>query len=327
MPSSPNIKQSHSPRWYQYLQTSSTLSFPCDAVPASGQLQNGYFIPNNSKQTTDIIEPPLDDELPWLRWMLHKFEYTVPLQEVADAIWKGDAYIGTNGSAANDQGTYAFAILIHLQQTEPTIAVKCGGNMPDLTEFLDMDSHHPESAALFAALCFVWQLLQQYPQGPFTGKLPALWCCVDNKSIAKDDLDWTFDNVNTPIFNFLKADYDILQGILQAINKLPLKATVHWVKGHQDYHNPHHKLPLSALANCITDDVCTETHDWNPTEVGRIPNWIPGTKAALLLNGLLVFKDQDDYIKTAATTPHLCQHIISKIPRNETNLSPTTGLM
>ena len=87
--------------------------------------------------------------------MLHKFEYTVPLQEVADAIWKGNAYIGTNGSAMNDQGTYAFAIFIHLQQTEPTIAVKCGGNMPDLTEFLDMDSHHPESAALFPALCFV----------------------------------------------------------------------------------------------------------------------------------------------------------------------------
>ena len=133
---------------------------------------------------------------------------------------------------------YAFVILIHLQQTEPTIAVKCGGNMPNLTEFLDMDSHHPESAALFTALCFVWQLLQQYPWGPFTGELPALQCCLDNKSVAKDDLDWTFDNVNTPVFNFLKADYDILQGILQAINELPLKATVHWVKGHQDHHKP-----------------------------------------------------------------------------------------
>ena len=92
--------------------------------------------------------------------MLDKFKHTVPLQEIADAIWKGDAYIGTDGSAANDHGTYAFVILIHLQQTEPIIAVKCGGNMPDLAKFLDMDSHHPESAALFAALCSIQMLLQ-----------------------------------------------------------------------------------------------------------------------------------------------------------------------
>ena len=129
--------------------------FPCNTVPVSGQLQKGYFILNNSEWTVNIIEPPHNDELPWLRWMLHKFKYTVPLQEIADAIWKGDAYIGTDGSTMNNQGTYAFVILIHLQQTEPTIAVKCGSNMPDLAEFLDMDSHHPKSAALFAALCFV----------------------------------------------------------------------------------------------------------------------------------------------------------------------------
>ena len=116
--------------------------------------------------------------------------------------------------------------------------------------------------------------------------------------------------MNTPVFDFLKADYDILQGILQAINELPLKATMRWVKGHQDCHKPHHKLPLSALTNCITNDICTETHHRNHTEVGRFPDWIPGTKAALLHNGLLVSKDQDNYIKTAVTAPHLCQHII-----------------
>ena len=92
--------------------------------------------------------------------MLHNFEYTIPLQEIADAIWKGDTYIGTDGSAANNHGTYAFVILIHLQQTEPIIAFKCGGNMPNLAKFLDMDSHHPESAALFTALCSIQTLLQ-----------------------------------------------------------------------------------------------------------------------------------------------------------------------
>ena len=136
------------------------FSFPNDAVPVSGQLQNRYFIPDNSEHTADIIEPPHDNKLPWLRRMLHNFKYTIPLQEIADAIWRGDAYIGTDGSTANDHGTYAFVILIHLQQTEPIIAVKCGGNMPDLAEFLNMDSHHPESAALFTALCSIRTLLQ-----------------------------------------------------------------------------------------------------------------------------------------------------------------------
>ena len=116
--------------------------------------------------------------------------------------------------------------------------------------------------------------------------------------------------MNTPVFDFLKADYDILQGILQVIEELPLKITVHWVKGHQDHHKPHHELFTAALANCIANDVCTETHHQNPTNVGQFPDWIPRTKAALLHNGRLISKNQDDYIKTAATAPRLCQHII-----------------
>ena len=91
---------------------------------------------------------------------------------------------------------------------------------------------------------------------------------MDNKSVAEDDLVWTFDNVNTPVFNFLKADYDILQGILQVSEELPLKVTVHWVKGHQDHHKPCHELSTATLANCITNDICAETHHWNPTDVG-----------------------------------------------------------
>ena len=98
--------------------------------------------------------------------------------------------------------------------------------MPDPAEFIDMDSHCPESAALYAALCFVQELLARFPCGPLTGDLPPLRCCLDNKSVAVNDLEWNFNNINTPIYDFLKADYDILQGILHVIDKLPLKATV-----------------------------------------------------------------------------------------------------
>ena len=124
------------------------LSFPHDVVPVSGQLQHaGYFIPDNSNRTANIIDPLHNDELPWLCQMPHNF-------------------IGTDGSTTNDHGTYAFVILIHLHQAEPTIAVKCSGNMPDLAKFLDMDSHEPESAALLAALCFIRKLLHHFPWGP-----------------------------------------------------------------------------------------------------------------------------------------------------------------
>lgn len=63
------------------------------------------------------------------------------LQEIAEAIWSGDALVGTDGSAANDNGTYSFVILTNLQNESPTIALKCEGHLPALAEFLDMDSH------------------------------------------------------------------------------------------------------------------------------------------------------------------------------------------
>ena len=303
-------ERARSPRRFRYLRTSPSLTFPWDAAPISGQFQNGYFVPDNSVRTAKIVDPPSDDSFHWLRRMLHNFEHSVPLQEIADAIRKGDAYVGTDGSAANDSGTYAFVILINLKSDEPTIAVRCGGNMPDPAEFIDMDSHRPESAALYAALCFVQELLARFPRGPLTGDLPPLRCCLDNKSVAVNDLEWNFNNINTPVYDFLKADYDILQGILHVIDKLPLKATVRWVKGHQDRDTPRLELPVPALANCIADDVCTATYRQHPRNVGRFPDWIPGTKAALLHNGKLVTKAHDDYVTTAATAPRLCQHII-----------------
>ncbi len=95
--------------------------------------------------------------------MLHGYQRTVCLREVAEAIWSGKAIVGTEGSAANAHGTYSFVILMNIDQESPTIAVKCGGNLPNLAEYIEMDSHCPKGAALFAALCFVRLLLAKYP--------------------------------------------------------------------------------------------------------------------------------------------------------------------
>jgi hypothetical protein len=97
---------------------------------------------------------------------------------------------------------------------------------------IDMDSHRPEEAALFSALCFVHLLLTKYPQGPITGVVPRLQFVLDNKSVAEDDLEWTYGQ-ETSVFDYLKSDYDLLQGIQREIETLPIASKVSWVKGHK----------------------------------------------------------------------------------------------
>jgi hypothetical protein len=105
--------------------------------------------------------------------MLHGYQRFLPLRDIADAIWRGDAIVGSNGSAANVNGTYGFLILMNKYlDGSPTVALKCGGNLPTLADYIDMDSHCPKGAGLYAALCFVRLLLLDHPQSPLTGMIP-----------------------------------------------------------------------------------------------------------------------------------------------------------
>jgi hypothetical protein len=243
--------------------------------------------------------------------MMRGYQRTTSLWEIAESIWQGNAIVGTNGSAANDHGTYSFVILTDIANESPMLSVKCGGNLPNPAEYIDMDSHHPEGAALFSALCFVCLLLTKYPRGPITGVVPKLQFVLENKSVAEDDLEWTYGQ-ETSVFDYLKSDYDLLQGIQREIETLPIASKVSWVKVHQDRYKQRMELSLDAEANCIADDVCTETHHQHPSKVGQLPDWIPGTLAALLHHGKLVTKKQDDYVTTAATATRLRKRLIKK---------------
>jgi len=132
--------------------------------------------------------------------------------------------------------------------------------------------------------------------------MPAPRYVLDNKSVAINDQDWTFD-CRTSVYDFLKADYDIQQGINTMIYHLPVAPSIGWVKGHQDNHTPWDKLSLKAKANCHADHVCTETHSAPTATVRSFPEWIPGTAAALYHNGRLVTKKLEEYVTTAATAP------------------------
>jgi hypothetical protein len=46
--------------------------------------------------------------------------------------------------------------------------------------------------------------------------------------------------------DYLKSDYDLLQGVQWEIETLPIASNVSWVKGHQDRHKPRFKLSLQA---------------------------------------------------------------------------------
>jgi hypothetical protein len=175
-----------SQRWcYQW--SSPMLTFPIDAVPVLGRIISGYFHPDTPEGTADVVPPPVHNEPHWEDRMLRGYQWTMSLQMVAESIWWGDAIVGTDGSAANGHGTCSFVILTNIVSEPPTVSVKCRGNLPNLAEYIDMDSHHPEAAALFSALCFVHFLLTKYPRGPTTGNVPWLHFVLDNKSIAEDN--------------------------------------------------------------------------------------------------------------------------------------------
>jgi len=83
---------------------------------------------------------------------------------LAMALWAGDTIIGTDGSVKNGHGMYAFAIIILVNDDEPILACRLGSHMPLLAEYMEMDSHRLEAAALFVAHTFLGSFLLDYPR-------------------------------------------------------------------------------------------------------------------------------------------------------------------
>jgi len=133
-----------------------------------------------------------------LSQMLDYVQYRVPKEELAAALWAGATIIGTDGSVKNGHGRYAFVILILPPDDEPILACRLGRHMPALAEYMEMDSHRQEAAALFAAHTFLGSFLLDHPQPigplPFNTRLRFV---LDNKSVMTD-IEWTFDTNTSP---------------------------------------------------------------------------------------------------------------------------------
>ena len=304
---------------FSYLRPIAENLVPDDTVPISGNFEAGYFVPTSTQHVRRVDPPdtPDRDERAKQR-MLRTANFRVPSARVAEAIWKGDAIIASDGSAKNDHQTYGVAIIINILSPEPELAVRLGGHLPPLAEMIDADSHRPEAAALYAAHVLVEELLHKHP---FIGPhLPTLRIdfCLDNKSV-QTDTDWTYDT-STSVFDYLKADYDIIQGIQRYQDLLPIKTRISWVKAHQDRDTQWDELTTDAKANCFADESCTETHLTPIQDSSIFPAWIPGTRAALLHKGLLIPKRQDQSVRFARTAPRHRQYLISKSKRRDPHI-------
>ena len=149
---------------FTYSRHLTTTSFPRDSVPITGCFESGHFVPDSRQQPT--FTPPQtlpDDTAAKMIWTIQGTEFHLPIDEVVYALWSGDAIICTDGSVSNDNGTYGLVILTHLNLPEPTIAIRLGGHIPPLPEFLDMDLHQLEAAALLIGMFLIGTIMIDCP--------------------------------------------------------------------------------------------------------------------------------------------------------------------
>ena len=232
---------------------------------------------------------------------------TLPMDVIAQAIWKGHAILGTDGSVKGDIATYSWVLSI--TSTNVTTDVQGGGFLPPTAQYLQPYSKRPEAAALFAGLSWINVLLQAYPNANLSPAAhPTLPIPVDNEAVVKDLLHTI--NAQTPTFHLLSPDYDILQAIRSTIAALPLNINIFHVKSHQDLIKPFKELPPAAQINVLADQQADAIYNKRPHRTGLFPTWVPGTRAALFHGSQQITTRIPEYIRTAKHAPELKSYLI-----------------
>jgi hypothetical protein len=193
--------------------------------------------------------------------------------------------------------------VISISRTDVKPCVKGCGFLPPTAQYLDPYSKRPKAAALLAGLTWIQELLQQFPNHTGTNPLP-LTIPVDNDGIVKE-VHRTI-NAQTPTYELLSPDFDILQAIRTKLNELPIPTDIAHVKGHQDRESSRGmNSTLEQISLCsLTDKLTPSTR--NPR--GGLDCSHPGSlvlaRAAALFHGeQQVTKGIPAYIRDAAHTP------------------------
>jgi hypothetical protein len=167
---------------------------------------------------------------------------------IAQVIWEGKALMGTDGSVKDSKATYSF--VISLSKTNVSDSVKGGGLLPPSPQYMDQYSKCTEAAALLSGLRWVQKLLDQFPN--HTDSQPsALPIPIDNDSVVRDVARTLKDD--TPTFDYLSPDYDILQAIRTTIRELPIDVSIYHVKSHQDRDKHWAELDPNTQINVLAD--------------------------------------------------------------------------
>jgi hypothetical protein len=189
-----------------------------------------------------------------------------------------------------------------LSQIKVIMCGNDGGFLPATAKYLDPYSQRTKAAALLAGLCWIKALLVQFPNTP---SLPIL---IDNKAVVTDVNQTT--NPQTPTFDLLSPDYDILQAIRETVGALPIQIKVFHINGHQDRTKRWEELNAYAQINVLADEQADKIYRKDPGQTSIFPTWVTGTRAALFQDDRQVTKGVDKYIWDAKHTPALRQYHI-----------------
>jgi hypothetical protein len=234
---------------------------------------------------------------------------------VAQAIWDGNAVMGTDGSVKGSTATYSW--IISTSDSDIQEDVVGGGLLPPPPCYQHHSSKRPEAAALYAGITWIQELLTKYPgnRNPISDPespedTPILTIYTDNKSVISD-VQHRKDDL-TPTFQFLRPDHDIIQGIQDRLSGFPIQTAICHVKSHQDRKKPYAQLSHDAQINVLADANAEKIYDKRQSQTGLFPSWIPGTRAALYRGPHQVSKDIPDYLRTAVHAPEMKAYLIRR---------------
>ena len=300
-------RKGRSQKQYRHLRPHPTNSFPRDSVPISGSFQSGNFIVSGYSLFTQPTNDTITEQITEMRLMNRGVTTTIPLNVIAQAVWDGQAIMGTDRSVTADIATYSW--VISLTHFGVTADFRGGGFLPPTAQYLNPYSKCPEAAALLAGLTWINTLLQQYPDtSPTNEPNPSLPIPVDNDAVVKDLHQ--IINEQTPTFHLLNPDYDIMQAIRTTIATLPIATDIFHVKSHQDKTKPFDELTPDAQINVLADRQAAAIYTLAPHRTGLFPTWVPGTCAALFHGPHQVTTRIPEYIRLAKHTPPMKAYLI-----------------
>ena len=114
----------------------------------------------------------------------------------------------------------------------------------------------------------------------------------------------------------LRSEYDITEQIYKTQHDHNIKATFHWVKGHQDNNKDKEDLPLEAQLNIEADELAGEYQD----EHGKyrpLVNMLPSCPAMLSIHGISVTSNYRKQLIKAYVEPEYIGYLMRRFDWNE----------